>query len=150
MLRLILFMDAFFCVCLVELWNWVFRPLNSLCLLTNYNIFWKLRPIRLYLILLCYFSDFCVPASSKIEVFEGARDNLPDADAHHAALAVLDLAKNLHDTDILIVLISGNEYISTLHCYNDFSLPEQSSWRAIVLPPASALAFAFGIGVHKC
>ena len=55
-----------------------------------------------------YFSDFCVPSSSKIEVFEGARDNLPDADAHHAAMAVLDLTKGLHDTDILIVLISGN------------------------------------------
>ena len=55
-----------------------------------------------------YFSDMCVPSSSKIEVFEGARNNLPDADSHHAAMAVLDLTKGLHDTDILIVLISGN------------------------------------------
>ena len=55
-----------------------------------------------------YSSDMCVPSSSKIEVFEGARNNLPDADSHHAAMAVLDLTKGLHDTDILIVLISGN------------------------------------------
>lgn len=51
--------------------------------------------------------DFCLPTDTKIEVYEGAKHNLPDPDAHHAALAILDLAKNLTDKDILVVLISG-------------------------------------------
>lgn len=45
---------------------------------------------------------------SKIIVHEGARNNLPDSDAHKAAMAIQKLVGNLTVNDILIVLISGN------------------------------------------
>ncbi|EHB01786.1 Glycerate kinase [Heterocephalus glaber] len=44
---------------------------------------------------------------SRIQVFEGAEDNLPDRDALRAALAIRDLAERLTADDLLLVLISG-------------------------------------------
>ncbi|XP_074054227.1 glycerate kinase [Macrotis lagotis] len=44
---------------------------------------------------------------SQIQVFEGAKDNLPDRDALQAALAIRDLAEGLTADDLLLVLISG-------------------------------------------
>ena len=39
-------------------------------------------------------------------MFEGARNNPPDEDAHSAALAILDLVKDLTQVDLLIILIT--------------------------------------------
>ena len=54
-----------------------------------------------------FFRDFCLARDTKIEVFEGAKSNLPDDQAHHAALAILDLVSHLTEKDLLIVLVSG-------------------------------------------
>lgn len=45
--------------------------------------------------------------NTRINVFEGAADNLPDIPAVETALRILKLARNLTSDDILIVLISG-------------------------------------------
>lgn len=44
---------------------------------------------------------------SRIQVFEGAEDNLPDRDALRAALAIQQLAEGLTADDLMLVLISG-------------------------------------------
>ncbi|KAM3844948.1 glycerate kinase isoform 1-T2 [Vipera latastei] len=44
---------------------------------------------------------------SRIQVLEGARENLPDKEALEAARAILELAKSLTADDLLLVLISG-------------------------------------------
>lgn len=44
---------------------------------------------------------------SRIQVFEGAEDNLPDRDALRAALTIQQLAEGLTADDLLLVLISG-------------------------------------------
>ncbi|XP_007519221.2 glycerate kinase [Erinaceus europaeus] len=44
---------------------------------------------------------------SRIQVFEGAENNLPDRDSLRAALAIRQLAEGLTADDLLLVLISG-------------------------------------------
>ncbi|KAJ8257380.1 hypothetical protein GJAV_G00184980 [Gymnothorax javanicus] len=46
-------------------------------------------------------------ADTRIEVFEGAKHNLPDADAQKAAKRIHELASGLTESDLLLVLISG-------------------------------------------
>lgn len=46
-------------------------------------------------------------ASSKIKVMEGAKHNLPDTDAQRSAESICQLACNLTEGDLLLVLISG-------------------------------------------
>ena len=45
--------------------------------------------------------------SSPIEILEGARNNLPDEMAQHAASRIKEVAESVGDKDILLVLISG-------------------------------------------
>ncbi|MFT7804438.1 glycerate kinase [Arapaima gigas] len=45
--------------------------------------------------------------NSRIEVLEGAKHNLPDADAQRAAERIRQIASLLTETDLLLVLISG-------------------------------------------
>ncbi|KAL5015435.1 hypothetical protein ScPMuIL_009705 [Solemya velum] len=52
-------------------------------------------------------SDLLVGENSKIEVHEGAEQNLPDEAAVRASLAIRDLVSDLTEEDVLIVLISG-------------------------------------------
>ncbi|XP_010623738.1 glycerate kinase isoform X2 [Fukomys damarensis] len=50
---------------------------------------------------------------SRIQVFEGAEDNLPDRDALRAALAIRHLAEGLTADDLLLVLISEEKQMLT-------------------------------------
>lgn len=51
--------------------------------------------------------DMLLKPGSKIQVFEGAANNLPDEDSQKAAENIARVASSLKDTDLLLVLISG-------------------------------------------
>lgn len=46
-------------------------------------------------------------SSSRIQIYEGAKSNLPDKDSENAASKILNLVSNLTADDLLLVLISG-------------------------------------------
>lgn len=50
--------------------------------------------------------------NSCIKAMEGAKNNLPDADAHKAAEQIQLLASELTEKDLLLVLISGKHITS--------------------------------------
>ncbi|XP_021371829.1 glycerate kinase-like isoform X2 [Mizuhopecten yessoensis] len=52
-------------------------------------------------------SEQLLEPGSKITVYEGAKNNLPDKDAHQAAKAIWDLVKDSTKSDLLLVLVSG-------------------------------------------
>ena len=45
--------------------------------------------------------------SSPIVILEGAKNNLPDEKAHHAASKIKEVTESVGEKDILLVLISG-------------------------------------------
>ena len=49
--------------------------------------------------------DIC--ASSKVSVFEGARNNLPDEASEAATRAILEMVSNLNTRDVVITIVSG-------------------------------------------
>jgi len=51
--------------------------------------------------------DMLLAPGSKIRVFEGAKNNLPDEDAYQNSLKIIELIKKVRDGDILLVLVSG-------------------------------------------
>lgn len=59
----------------------------------------------------CY-SHLLLKENSPIKVVEGAKHNLPDADAQEAAEQMKNLAGQLTDQDLLLVLISGEHFVS--------------------------------------
>ena len=68
---------------------------------------------------LLYFhhSHLLLKENSLIKVMEGARHNLPDTDAQNAAETIKQLASELTEEDLLLVLISG-KYITSLVAYS--------------------------------
>ncbi|CAL8381499.1 unnamed protein product [Boreogadus saida] len=52
-------------------------------------------------------SQMLLKDNSRIKVMEGAKHNLPDGDAQHAAQCIKQLASELTEKDLLLVLISG-------------------------------------------
>ena len=54
-----------------------------------------------------HLSQMLLKDGSRITVMEGAKHNLPDADAQRAAECIKELVSTLTENDMLLVLISG-------------------------------------------
>lgn len=61
-------------------------------------------------------------------MMEGAKHNLPDADAQRAAESIRQLASTLTDSDLLLVLISGMPHMqgcAIYRIYQDYNYCSQ-------------------------
>jgi len=55
--------------------------------------------------------DLLLLPESRIQVYEGGQSNYPDQVAHQAALAIEQLLTGRKETDLIIVLVSGEVMI---------------------------------------
>lgn len=63
--------------------------------------------------MLCFYPSHLLPKKdSQIKVMEGAKQNLPDDDSQRAAEGIKQLASELTENDLLLVLISGKGALS--------------------------------------
>ena len=96
-----------------------------ICSVSIHVIFFT-QILKSYLIFCDIFSHLLVNRDSKIKVFEGAENNLPDQAAMDTALAIQRLAASLTEKDLLLVLISGkNHYFA-----------HQNMWHLVFVSPA--------------
>ena len=51
--------------------------------------------------------DLLPTANSKVQLIEGAVNNLPDERSQHAAMDIYDLLQSLTEHDIALTLVSG-------------------------------------------
>ncbi|ESO99287.1 hypothetical protein LOTGIDRAFT_186721 [Lottia gigantea] len=72
-------------------------------------------------------SDMLLSKDSRIEVYEGAENNLPDNNSHKAAMNIHNLVKSLTIDDILLVLISGGGSSLLPSPYSPITLQEEMS-----------------------
>lgn len=53
------------------------------------------------------FRDLLPSSGSRVKIMEGAENNIPDEDAHRAAMEIHSLLEKLTEDDIVLALFSG-------------------------------------------
>lgn len=67
-------------------------------------------------------SHLLLKENSCIRAIEGAKHNLPDTDAKEAAEGIKQLATELTEKDLLLVLISGKHFLPALFFKSDLKI----------------------------
>lgn len=86
----------------------VFNVMNSFCRICFKWFMWN--------------RDLLLQPNTKILVFEGGKNNLPDEDSFKASRAIEELVRGRKNTDLIIVLVSGRN-----SCTLSFSLTHSLS-----------------------